>query len=235
MFIEEYFTESALGIQFSRQQGCQFAKKIADDFNPIHNTDAKRFCIPGDLLFSVILAKAGLYQKMDFTFTGMVTENIDLKFPTEINDHFAIVDSNNKEYLDVKASGERSKDDALVDALTKAYVAFSGHTFPHILVDLMAKNNVMINPARPMVMYQKMSIELNHFDATEVELKLSNSTLDHNGKRGQACLYFDLLANGEVIGQGKKEMMLSGLREYCADSMIALVEDYENVKKQYKL
>ena len=235
MFIEEYFTESALGIQFSRQQGCQFAKKIADDFNPIHNTDAKRFCIPGDLLFSVILAKAGLYQNMDFTFTGMVTENIDLTFPSDINEHFIIVDSNNKEYLDVHASGERSKNEVLIDALTKAYVAFSGHTFPHILVELMAKNNVMINPDRPMVMYQKMSITLDHFNAENIELKLSNSTLDHNGKRGQACLYFDLIANNEVIGHGKKEMMLSGLRDYCPDSMVTLVDDYENIKKQYKL
>ena len=233
MFIEEYFSESDLGIRFSRQQACMFAKKIADDFNPIHNTDAKRFCVPGDLLFSVILAKAGLHKNMDFTFTGMVTEDIDLTFPTKINEHFGITDTNNKEYLDVKVSGDNSTNAALVDSLTKAYVAFSGHTFPHILVKLMQENNVMINPARPMIMYQSMSIELDTFEATDIELKLSKTTLEHNGKRGQACLHFDLLSNNTVVGRGKKHMMLSGLRDYCAETMDKVVTDYEIVKAAY--
>ena len=235
MFIEEYFSESDRGVRFSRQQACMFAKKIAGDFNPIHNSDAKRFCVPGDLLFSVILAKAGLHKKMDFTFTGMVTEDIDLTFPTTINEHFAIKDSNDKEYLDVKVSGESGSNTALVDSLTKAYVAFSGHTFPHILVKLMQENNVMINPTRPMVMYQSMSIELDTFDASSIELKLSKTTLEHTGKRGQACLYFDLLSNGGIIGRGKKYMTLSGLREYCTETMDKVVTDYELIKAAYNL
>ncbi|MGJ8691552.1 MAG: DUF3581 family protein [Thalassotalea sp.] len=234
MFIENYYLESPQGIRFSRAQACQFAKQIADDFNPIHNVDAKRFCVPGDLLFSVVLAKAGLYEKMNFTFSGMVTEDIDLVFPTDIGDHFAIKDNNGKEYLDVQAAGNRSTNDQLVDSLTKAYVAFSGHTFPDILVDLMAKNGVMINPTRPMIMYQSMAIELDHFNATSIELKLSKSTLEHNGKRGQACLYFDLLSNGEVVGRGKKYMMLSGLRDYCATTMASVVTDYQVVKSSYQ-
>lgn len=234
MFIEEYFTESDDGILFSRQQASEFAKKIAGDFNPIHDTDAKRFCVPGDLLFSVILHKAGLSQTMDFTFSGMVTEDIPLKFPTLIDGQFAIKDNNDKEYLDIKTSGKNSKNAALINSLTKAYVGFSGHTFPHILVDLMAKNNVMINPTRPMVMYNSMAIELDHFDATSVELKLSKSTLEHNNKRGQACLYFDLISEGHIIGRGKKYMTLSGLRDYCQDNMDTVVNNYEAVKAQYQ-
>ena len=93
-----------------------------------------------------------LYKNMDFTFSGMVTEDIDLTFPTEINEHFAITDTNNKEYLDVKVAGDNSSNEVLTDSLTKAYVAFSGHTFPQILVKLMQENNVMINPTRPMIM-----------------------------------------------------------------------------------
>ncbi len=233
MFIQEYYTESDLGISFSREQACRFAKKIADDFNPLHNTDAKRFCVPGDLLFSVTLATTGLYKNMDFTFSGMVTENIDLNFPTEINEKHIITDKDDKEYLEVEASGDRNNDKALIDSLTHAYVAFSGQTFPRILVALMKEKGVMINPARPMIMYQRMSIELDSFDATDIELKLSKTTLEHNEKRGQACLYFDLLSKGKIVGRGKKHMMLSGLRKYCEDTMTKVVSDYELVKTKY--
>lgn len=234
MLIEKYFTETDQGTLFSRQQACEFAKKVANDFNPIHDADAKRFCVPGDLLFSVILAKAGLYEKMEFTFSGMVSDNIPLTFPTEVNQHFAIVDNNQKEYLDVKASGKTTKDEALINSLTKAYVAFSGHTFPHILVDLMEKNGVMINPTRPMVMYQSMTIEMYDFDATDIELVLSNTTLSHDGKRGNTCLSFNLLSNGKVIGVGEKHMMLSGLRPYCQEGIGGLIDKYESVKSSYQ-
>ncbi len=37
--------------------------RVVDDFNPIHDEDNKRFCVPGDLLFSVLLANVGLSQK----------------------------------------------------------------------------------------------------------------------------------------------------------------------------
>lgn len=234
MFIEQYFSESTNGIQFSRQQACNFAKQVADDFNPIHNVDAKRFCVPGDLLFSVVLAKAGLYEKMDFTFSGMVTEGIDLDFPNAINQHVVITDKQQKAYLEVNASGENNQNVELIEALTKAYVAFSGHTFPDILVALMADNGVMINPDRPMVMYQSMALELDNFDTTDVELKLSKSSLEHNGKRGQACLYFDLLSNGNVIGRGRKYMTLGGLRDYCPTAMQQVVDNYAAVKLAYK-
>ncbi len=50
---------------------------------------------------------------------------------------------------------------------------FSGHTFPDILVKLMADNSVMINPARPMVMYQSMSIDLHTLTAENGHTKIS--------------------------------------------------------------
>ena len=77
MFIEKYCAIDSEKISFTRQQGSDFAKQVADDFNPLHNIEAKRFCVPGDLLFSVIIAKAGLYKEMSFDFSGMV--NIDAK------------------------------------------------------------------------------------------------------------------------------------------------------------
>jgi len=234
MFIEKYFNESTDGqISFTRQQASNFAKKIADDFNPLHNIDAKRFCVPGDLLFSIILAKSGLHEQMSFTFSGMVTDNVSLIFPSTINEQAAVVDINNKEYLQINVNGEQSSNDALIESLTKAYVEFSGHTFPHILVKLMAEKKMMINPARPMVMYQSMSIDMYHFDANNISLRLAETSLHIDGKRGDAWLTFDLLSDDKVIGHGKKHMLLSGLREYCQDTIDVVIEQYNHNKAEY--
>jgi len=233
MFIEQYCPIDDDKISFTRQQGSDFAKQVADDFNPLHDIEAKRFCIPGDLLFSVIIAKAGLHKEMSFNFSGMVNDNITLSFPNEINGSFDVVDDKDKTYLTVEASGEKTSCSALINALTKAYVDFSGHTFPDILVKLMAENNVMINSNRPMVMYQCMKINLERLDITSLSLQLAQTSLSIEGKRGDAWLEFDLISEGEVVGHGKKHMLLSGLREYCQDNIDIMVAQYKNSKANY--
>lgn len=238
MFLENYYTITTSNntddkISFSRQQASEFAKQIADDFNPLHNAQAKRFCVPGDLLFSLVLDRAGLHQEMSFTFANMVTDGIALTFPSDINASASIVDDKQKEYLNVTVSGDHTKDAETIETLTRAYVEFSGHTFPHILVELMKENGVMINPARPMVMYESMSIHLDHINFQTVELQLSSTTLDINGKRGQACLAFNLVSQGKVVGNGKKFMLLSGLRDYCQNDINAIIELYNSSKAEY--
>ena len=234
MFIEQYCAIDSEKISFTRQQGSDFAKQVADDFNPLHNIEAKRFCVPGDLLFSVIIAKAGLHKEMSFNFSGMVNDSIALTFPSEIKDCFDVVDDSNKTYLTVEASGEKTHCPSLINALTKAYVDFSGHTFPDILVKLMTENNVMINPARPMVMYQCMKISLKRLDIATLSLQLAQTSLSIESKRGDAWLEFDLISDGEVVGHGKKHMLLSGLREYCQDSVDGMIAQYKESKKSYK-
>ena len=233
MFLENYCSISDNKISFTRQQASDFAKQIADDFNPLHDITAKRFCVPGDLLFSLVLERAGLHQEMSFTFSGMVTDGIALTFPREIESSASIVDDKQKEYLNMTVSGNCTKDSKAIEALTRAYVGFSGHTFPHILVGLMKENNVMINPTRPMVMYESMSIHLDNVEFQDIALELSSTTLDIDGKRGNACLSFDLVSNGSVIGHGKKFMLLSGLRDYCQTTIDNIVTQYNNTKALY--
>ena len=234
MFIEKYSPINENQISFTRQQASDFAKQVADDFNPLHNIDAKRFCVPGDLLFSIIIAKAGLHKTMSFDFSGMVNDSIELTFPTQINDAFDIKDIKDKTYLTVHASGEKTENPSLINALTKAYVDFSGHTFPDILVKLMADKKVMINPARPMIMYQSMEISLQRLDITSLTLQLSQTSLTIEGKRGDAWLEFELLSEGEVVGHGKKHMLLSGIREYEQESIDAMVAQYHQSKADYQ-
>ncbi|GAW94570.1 DUF3581 family protein [Colwellia marinimaniae] len=234
MFIENYCPLSADKISFTRQQASDFAKQVADDFNPLHNIDARRFCVPGDLLFSIIIAKSGLHQKMTFNFSGMVNDKVQLIFPQKIENSFDIKDEKDKTYLTVSASGNKTMNPVIINALTKAYVDFSGRTFPDILVKLMAENKVMINPARPMVMYQSMSIDLHTLEAESVTLQLAKTSLSIDGKRGNAWLEFDLLSNGAVIGHGKKHMLLSGLRAYEQEAIDAMVKQYHASKTNYQ-
>ena len=233
MFLENYCSVSDDKISFTRQQASDFAKQIADDFNPLHDINAKRFCVPGDLLFSLVLERAGLHQEMSFTFSGMVTDGIALNFPSEISSSANIVDDKQKEYLNMTVSGACTKNSKAIEALTRAYVEFSGHTFPHILVELMKENKVMINPTRPMIMYESMSIHLDNVEFQDIALQLSSTTLDIDGKRGNACLSFDLVSQGSIIGHGKKFMLLSGLRDYCQDTIDNIVAQYNDTKALY--
>jgi hypothetical protein len=234
MFIENYSPIDNDKISFTRQQGSEFAKQVANDFNPLHDIDAKRFCVPGDLLFSVIIAKSGLHKQMTFNFSGMVSENNTLTFPQEINKHAEIKDEKGKTCLSVCTTGEKTHNAKMIDTLTQAYVDFSGLTFPDILVKLMLENKVMINPARPMIMYQSMSIDLQTLTAESVTLQLTKTSLTTEGKRGDAWLEFDLLSNGIIIGQGKKHMLLSGLRAYEQSSIDIMVNQYRQSKNSYQ-
>ena len=233
MFLDNYCSVINNKTEFSRQQASDFAKQVADDFNPLHDIDAKRFCVPGDLLFSLVLAKTGLHQEMAFKFSGMVTDGISLDFPNKIDGEACITDANSKEYMQISASGEKTNNQQVIESLIRSYVEFSGHTFPHILVKLMAEENVMINPTRPMIMYESMSVHLDNLNITNIKLVEANSTLEINGKRGNACLLFDLVSEGVVVGHGKKHMLLSGLREYCQETIDNIVNGYNDKKAQY--
>ena len=233
MLVEKYYSENDRQIQVSRQQASDFAKNIADDFNPIHDISAKRFCVPGDLLFAIMLAKYGLSSKMSFTFSGMVTDDVSLEAPDVDDGHISIANGTGKEYLSVDRSGSVSTDQKLLSCFTRSYVEFSGHNFPHILVPLMAEQSVMINPDRPLVMYQGMSFELDRLDLIDPRLELVSSSLAISKKRGNVTLKFCLKESGEVVGRGEKMMVLSGLRPYEQGSIDQLVDAYVLRKKNH--
>jgi len=233
MLVEKYYSETDQKICVSRQQASDFAKDIADDFNPIHDVDAKRFCVPGDLLFGIMLAKYGLSRKMEFTFSGMVTDDVTLLVPDVGADHISIANEAGKEYLSINRSDDVSTDQEVISGFTRSYVEFSGHNFPHILVPLMAEHGVMINPDRPLVMYQGMSFELDHLNLIDPRLELVSSKLEITKKRGNVTLEFCLKESNEIIGRGEKIMVLSGLRPYEQSKIDQLVNAYVLRKKNH--
>jgi hypothetical protein len=126
----------------------------------------------------------------------------------------------------VEREGALSTDERLIEQLVRSYVAFSGRNFPHILVPLMAERRVMINPERPLVIYESMSFELRSLAIAAPTLELIDSQLQVQGKRGEARLSFQIRAGGQAIGTGLKTLLLSGLREYDEALVGQLVEEY---------
>ncbi len=233
MFLQEFYSGANDCIKITAEQGSLFAKDIAGDFNPLHDVESKRFCVPGDLLFSLVLEKYGLSKKMNFTFAGMLGHGVSLDFPETSDHQFEIVGSHNKTILKVERDGDVSRDESMIDALIRDYVAFSGHNFPYVLVPLMAKQNVMINLSRPLVMYDSMSLEFEHLNFNHPKIEMLDPELTVNGKRGDAHLHFQIKSDDEIVGKGFKKIVISGMREYDEQPMQEFVDNYLARKDSY--
>ncbi len=233
MVLADFYQQNNDKILFSRQQASRFAKEVANDFNPLHDADAKMFCVPGDLLFSVALERLGLSQQMCFTFSGMVSDEA-VSFPDTDASQIDITDGNRKCYLTIERSGDITRDPQLIEKLANDYVTFSGKTFPHILVPLMSEQGVMINPARPLVIYQRMEIHLDRLDLTNPAVESAGSSFEVSGKKGMVRLNFQIKEDGESVGHGAKYMSLRGLQPFDTEAMARLVEGYNGYREDYR-
>ncbi|OED37951.1 hypothetical protein AB833_22010 [Chromatiales bacterium (ex Bugula neritina AB1)] len=232
MNIEDYYTEEGEFIFFDRPQSSAFAKNFAGDFNPIHNIDARRFCVPGDLLFSVILHKYGLAEFMRFRFINMVDSHVRLG--SSVSDgQITMCDTSGKEFMVVERSGQETRNVEITRLLVAAYVQFSGQTFPYLLVDLMRRTGLMINRARPLVFYKSMELKLDTLDVSDIRLQFVDSTMEPDGKKADVSLNFTILDGEKPIGNGAKKMVLGGLREFSQEEVSLLVSDYQEIKNTH--
>jgi len=229
MLLDKYVRQSGNQFSFSSKQASNFAKQVASDFNPIHDEDAKRFCVPGDLLFAYLLTRYGVSQQLSCQFSGMVGADT-LLHCEESADSVTICDSQGKDYLSLQRHGDNQTDINVIEPLYKDYVRFSGQNFPHILQPLMLQHNVMINPQRPLVIYQSMALSFERLPTGKVALELTSSLLQVDGKRGNALLEFSLSENGKRIGKGGKRMILSNLMPYQEEQMQQMVAEYNKRK-----
>ncbi|MEE9335826.1 MAG: DUF3581 family protein [Granulosicoccaceae bacterium] len=234
MKIQDYYQLDGEQLQFTETQASQFAKSIAGDFNPLHDVGGKRFCVPGDLLFSVLLNRYGVFSSMQMKFEGMLSADVPVLLPETIETNLTLKDATGKAYLEVTSSGDRVTDPQAIATLTQEYVQFSGKTFPDILVELMRKEGVMINPTRPLVIYTDMALELSTTELLAPKLKLADTSLIVEGKKGKATLRFDLHDNGELVGRGEKNMVLGSLREFDEETMGSIVEQYQQWQQEYR-
>ncbi|TFH86923.1 DUF3581 family protein [Billgrantia azerbaijanica] len=234
MFLDPYHTATASHIHITAQQASDFAKRIAGDFNPIHDADARRFCVPGDLLFALVLARFGLSRHMDFRFRSMVGNGVPLRLESPDAGRIEVIDDEGKRYLEVTRRGEQTREAATVEAFTRSYVAFSGRNFPHVLKPLMEAKGVMFNPRRPLVVYDSMGFSLERLDLDRPALELVDSTLEVNGKRGDVRLEFRITDAGKAVGNGTKKLVVSGLCDYDPAAMDEVVTEFYRLKAAYE-
>lgn len=234
MFLSPYYKKDEQLVSVTAEQASEFAKGVAQDFNPIHDVAAKKFCVPGDLLFALVLGQYGLSQTMGFRFEGMVGDGVPLQFPEQVGEAFAVVDDKGKQYLSVTRSGASTLCDVQTESFIRSYVAFSGLNFTHVLVPMMKAHGVMINPARPLVIYESMSFDLTTLDFKKIELSLVEQKLVVDGKRGDVTLGFELHCGDKLVGTGIKTLVLSGLRTIDVQSMDEMVERYESRRIDYQ-
>ena len=117
IMLSHFFQQENNTLSFTREQASQFAKEVAGDYNPLHNEDAKRFCVPGDLLFSVVLSKYGISQNMQFSFNNMITEKSMIAMPEPLGTlEFS---DGSKSYVTVTRSGENNTDPASIESIIK--------------------------------------------------------------------------------------------------------------------
>lgn len=233
MKLQQFYTIENQQVNVSRQQASEFAKSIAGDFNPLHDVGAKRFCVPGDLLFALTLSELGLSQSMQFSFDSMVTDQTQVNLPSMLSAEFSLLDQHDKSQMSIRSSGEQTHDMSFITKLVTQYVQFSGRTFPDILVELMQQNGVMINPSRPLVIYKDMAIEIDTFASGDLALEFSGALMTVDGKKGSVQLNFDISVDGQKIGSGTKSMVVSGLRPYEQSAVDKIVENYNASKQAY--
>lgn len=233
MFLKDFYGIQDGCVSISAEQASMFAKEVAHDFNPLHDVDAKRFCVPGDLLFSLALEKYGLSQNMHFTFSGMVGHGVLLDFPDTDAEQIDVIDNLGKTYLQIERSGGLSRDPALIESFARDYVAFSGQNFPYVLVPLLAQENVMFNLNRPLVIYESMTLSFEHLNFRQVSVEMMEPKMEVNGKRASAFLHFQIKNGENVVGAGFKKLAISVLSGYESQPMQAFVDEYLARKNDY--
>ncbi len=233
MFSEQFATLKGSNLHITAEQASDFAKTVSNDFNPIHDPENKRFCVPGDLLFALAVENYGLSEKIHVDFTGLVNADTHLTYPLTSNPSKTVTDDRGKQYLTFDESGNKRSFDKDVEKLVKAYVAFSGQNFPSILVPLMAEFGVMINPSRPLIIYQSMTLQLTTLEFSNPSLFLSNRELNISEKRGNAHLYFDIFEGDKLIGEGMKHLILSGLKPFEKNKVDQMVDKYNDLKQMH--
>ncbi len=235
MSLNNYFNIENSNLYISPDQASHFAKTIANDFNPLHDPSNRRFCVPGDLLFTVLLCHFGMSHQMKIHFSEMVGANVILQLDDKFNKAFCLNDKKGKTYLKISRSEGLNTDQSTIEKLIRAYVGFSGQNFPDILVPLFRKYNVMINVDRPIVIYQSMAFNLKHFNFPELSIKLNKSKMAISGKRAYVTISFEFISEENIIGSGEKKLILGGLRPYEENEVSLLTKMYQSRRNEYQL
>ena len=222
---KDYYCVCDQKLTFTNEQGSRFAKKVAGDFNPIHDKDSRYFRVPGDLLFAFVVSQYGLATNTVVSFEKPVTANVALCIPNEINGYYSFNDADEKQYITVDLEGDQLKQSCARD-LALQFIQFSGEKLLWVLVNLMKRENAMINTRRPLVVYKSICLNLEHDHFEDPHLEYHGATMKIEGKKGEVRLDFVVRAGEIEVGRGSKSLQLRGLRAFDQTAMDKFVDDY---------
>ena len=210
MFVDQYYTCHEENFYFPKHKSSAFAKQIAKDFNPLHDVKNRRFCVPGDLIFSAILSKFGANKEMTFDFKRMIN-GIEALNVVSSNESISVKNIQNEEMISIHRGGEITHDKVFINGFIRSYVEFSGKMFPEVILNAMKKSGVMPSLKRPLIIYVKMSFSLNVFSSNRPQVMLRETVFEKLGRKGVMSLYFDVWVNGEIIGFGEKKIFIGSV------------------------
>lgn len=226
--LERFYHRDGNRLWVTAEQGSGFAKQVAGDHNPLHDADAPRFCVPGDLLFALIVERYGLAQRFALSFRGMLRAGTPLVLPARDDQPaFMITGEDAREYVAVTHESPLADDAGGRDALVRAYVACSGETFPDRLCPLLADAGVMFNPKRPFLVYDSMHLNLERAPGDGVAVTPQAPSLTLDGKRADVQFNYRIEDAHGAIGEAGKRMVVSGLRDYDAATMDRVISAYQ--------
>ena len=230
--LSAFYYQDGERLRVSADQGSRFAKQVAGDHNPLHDVEAPRFCVPGDLLFALISHRYGLSRRFALSFKGMLRADTPLVFPPRSGSEFTIAGDDGREYVRVTHETPLPSDEAARLALIRAYVGCSGETFPDRLCPLLAEAGVMFNPQRPFLVYDSMALDLERAPGANVAVVPQDASLTVNGKRADVQFDYRIVDGDGVIGHAAKWMVVSGLRAYDDDTMTAVIDAYHARRRE---
>jgi len=94
----------------------------------------------------------------------------------------------------------------------------------------MSDAGVMINPARPLVIYKDMSLRLSDACNDALQLEVGDCACHVSGKKAAVRLGFTIRSGNGIIGEGEKNLVMGGLREFDPVAMQGVVDQYNERK-----
>lgn len=219
MDISEYYDCIDGEIHFNDLKASQFAKNVSNDQNPIHDHDNKNYCIPGDLIFSMCADVLGLGSETDLYLHHPIGKNSSILIKEAKDGFYLGRDQSGIKIFTYRKNGETT-DICDTGNFLNCFARVTETLFEDAIHPQLKQKGLMINPSSPSVVLTSISIRKSENSKPVHKIKPDESVATGNVKRAKVTAKYtmnDLYDNS--IGEARKTLFISGLREYCVASM----------------
>lgn len=207
-----------------------YARNVVKDFNPIHNHLAKNYCVPGDLIFALMVERGGVHGSMRMDFLNRVGKDSEYIFVSG-KAGMALLDRGNKVQAQLIGSGDASVCVKCISAVSDAVLSCTSSYFPYKMMRSLRAENLMLSGCRSLVILKSIEVNVSdlHF-ASDLTAVFCSSSLRHSGRRGTIDAHFQLVGgNGQVLGQVIKTALIIGIERFNGKRSAQYLENYESL------